>query len=234
MIHHNPKKNKLNLAEHTSIPTSPLQNTEDIQDIPIILIQSNEVLDNFNENQDSTQLEEVTVWSPPATPETFSSSQSTLTVDSDFSATSKLPEFVVKSLDIKATLENDFVGNALLLKGKTKQLSNTDRDRISDILISAFLNEYKDRLTHHHFRIISNKIVALIPGEKSSTYFVEPIKKKDSARHKSEPARGKLIEKYRNKLHLIKKIGKEDGPLDNEKNEENSNQTKLGKNSFTE
>lgn len=41
-------------------------------------------------------------------------------------------------------------------------------------------------------------IVATFPSEVSSTYYVPPIKKKDSVLKKSVPARGKIITMWRN------------------------------------
>lgn len=181
------------------------QSTDSLENYPVILLRSENQPSQIEVVNDADATSELTLWSPPATP---LSSQSTVTVDSDITVSNELTEFVVTSVDVKAILSNDFVGNALLLKGLNRILSNSDRDRIADILISAFLNTYKGRLNHQHFRIIAQKIATLIPGEKVTTYFVEPIKKKDSPRKHSEPARGKLIEKYRNKLHLIKKLKK--------------------------
>lgn len=49
-------------------------------------------------------------------------------------------------------------------------------------------------------------IVADFPSEVSSTYYIPPIKKKDSVIKKSIPARGKLINQWRNRVSGIKKL----------------------------
>lgn len=49
-------------------------------------------------------------------------------------------------------------------------------------------------------------IVATFPSEVSSTYYVPPIKKKDSVLKKSVPARGKIITMWRNRTFANKKL----------------------------
>lgn len=49
-------------------------------------------------------------------------------------------------------------------------------------------------------------IVAEFPSEVSSTYYISPIKKKDSLLKKSIPARGKVISMWRNRLFANKKL----------------------------
>lgn len=102
-------------------------------------------------------------------------------------------------------MENDFIGSAIVQKSKNTLLNNLDRDRLADIIITNFLN-HSNKMEHNDFRIVSQKITELMPNEKISTYFVEPIRKKDSKENKSERARGKLVEKYRNRLHLLRTI----------------------------
>lgn len=49
-------------------------------------------------------------------------------------------------------------------------------------------------------------IVSVFPTEVESTYYVAPISKKDSITKKSVIARGKLINKWRNRCTLNKKF----------------------------
>lgn len=118
-------------------------------------------------------------------------------------------------------LNEDLIGAAILQKSKTKELTNQDRDRLSDMIITNFLNKFK-KMDHEHFKMLSQKIIQLMPKEKQATYFVEPIKKKDSHVNRSERARGKLVEKYRNRLHLLKTISEEN--MEN-KDHDNSTET---------
>lgn len=57
-------------------------------------------------------------------------------------------------------------------------------------------------------------IIETFPNEVKETYFIPPIKKKDSAMNKSIPSRGKLITMWRNKQHKTKILNKQ---LSNEK-----------------
>ncbi|CAG9763813.1 unnamed protein product [Ceutorhynchus assimilis] len=136
-----------------------------------------------------------------------SPSTSTVTLDSAFSITSE-NNVVVENISVKEIWTKDFLGQALLTKGQgpNGSLNNSDRDKLCDILVTKLLNVFQGKLTLHHFRVISKKKIEILPKEKKSTYFIEPILKKDSHRNRSEPARGKLIEKYRNKLYLIRKL----------------------------
>lgn len=116
------------------------------------------------------------------------------TLDSDFSLTQESP-VVIENIDIKSILTKDFIGHALLQKGLSNTLTNSDRDRICDILVTSFVNTFKGKLNRHHFDILSQKLIQIFPNEKKSTYFINPILKKNSTRNKSEPARGKLGKK---------------------------------------
>lgn len=45
----------------------------------------------------------------------------------------------------------------------------------------------------------------MFPNETAETYYVAPIKKKQSKSRKSELAKGKLVDKYKNKQNFIRK-----------------------------
>lgn len=81
--------------------------------------------------------------------------------------------------------------------------SETDRKKergesVYRLLFYSFGNEVAKR--------IANKIVAEFPSEVSSTYYISPIKKKDSVLKKSIPARGKIISMWRNRSFANKKL----------------------------
>lgn len=134
------------------------------------------------------------------------SNNSTITFDSDFTLSPSESSVITDYIDIESILKKDLIGRALLQKGLKNILNNSDRDKISDILVAKLLNTFNGKLTQQQFNTIAQNLVKIIPGEKKTTYFIPPIKKKDSLRNKSEPARGKLVEKYRNKLHLIRSL----------------------------
>lgn len=169
-----------------------------IETLPVIFI-----------NEESLNNNEETLATPSCSKNSISSvgstSASTITIDSDFSLSSPSPP-IIEYIDVKAILSKDLIGQALLQKGNTKNLTNSDRDKISDILVTSLLNSFSGKLSADHFKIISEKLVTLFPNEKQSTYYIAAILKKNSFRNKSEAARGKLVEKYRNKLHLLKKL----------------------------
>lgn len=131
---------------------------------------------------------------------------STITVDSDvYSSSTHSFSSLSETLNVKNIFMTDVIGAALVEKSKNSTLSNKDRDRISDILITCALNKYK-RLDHIALKRLANDLVIIFPNEKVTTYFVDPIKKCESSNNRSERARGKLVEKYRNRLHLLKTI----------------------------
>lgn len=135
-------------------------------------------------------------------------SASTETKDSDFTMISETSTEFRKDVNLESLLSADVIGQALVQKSKCKSLTNADRDRISDIVVTHCLNKYK-KMDHEQFDVLAGNIVKLFSNEKKSTYFIPPIKKSNSSRQKSERARGKLVEKYRNKLHLLKLLSGE-------------------------
>lgn len=106
---------------------------------------------------------------------------------------------------MKSLLSNHIIGRAILLKNeKTKCIDNKDRNHLCDIIICHFLNEGK-RLNNATISILADKIVEIFQKEKRSTYFVSPVGKNRSRHNKPEVVRGKLIDKHRNKLTMLKK-----------------------------
>lgn len=111
----------------------------------------------------------------------------------------------VTNFNLKNLLNNHIIGRAILLKyEKTNSIDNKDRNNLCDIIVCQFLNEGK-RLNNSTISILADKIVEIFKEEKRSTYYVSPISKRKSRHNKPEIARGKLIDKHRNKLTIIKK-----------------------------
>jgi hypothetical protein len=111
----------------------------------------------------------------------------------------------VINFDVKQLLNTQIIGRAILLKyEKGKIIDNKDRNTLCDIIICHFLNEGK-RLNNTSLSILADKIIDIFRGENKCTYYVSPIGKNKSRYNKPEVARGKLVDKHRNKLTIIKK-----------------------------
>ncbi|XP_011884131.1 PREDICTED: uncharacterized protein LOC105571267 [Vollenhovia emeryi] len=65
---------------------------------------------------------------------------------------------------------------------------------------------YYFRLRNEDFLYIAEEIVKLFPTEATTTYYIPPIPKKLSRVGKSVISRGKLVDKYRNKIRALKLI----------------------------
>lgn len=80
------------------------------------------------------------------------------------------------------------------------------------------------RLSNELAQHIANEIVKTFPTEVSTTYYLPPIKKKDSIENKSKSSRGKLMSMWRNYTYknkvLEKKIKKEEEKVNNETDNE--------------
>lgn len=100
---------------------------------------------------------------------------------------------------------NDVLGLAITQKARDGvPLNNRDRSNICEIIISHFLNKAA-KLDNQCLSKLADEIIQIIPSEKKSTYFVAPIAKRHSAYNKSQTARGKLVDKYRNKLTALRR-----------------------------
>lgn len=62
-------------------------------------------------------------------------------------------------------------------------------------------------MTNEEFQYIAERIVKDFPTETVSTYYIPVIPKKLSRVGKSIISRGKSVDKYRNKLRELKRIG---------------------------
>lgn len=111
----------------------------------------------------------------------------------------------VANLDIAFVLRQNIIGKSILQKiGKRTRLDARDQNNVAEIIISYFLNKNL-KLNNVYLSILADKISLALPSEKRSTYYVSPIPKKKSRLNKPEVARGKLVDKHRNKLTAIRR-----------------------------
>ncbi|KAL0105551.1 hypothetical protein PUN28_016913 [Cardiocondyla obscurior] len=88
---------------------------------------------------------------------------------------------------------------------KNKSLTRYCRMKIVDIVLTHLLNE-NITLKNDDFEYLATEIVKLFPTENIATYYVPPIPKKASRVGKSIISRGKLVDKYRNKICALNVI----------------------------
>ena len=73
-------------------------------------------------------------------------------------------------------------------------------------------------MNKHDFDYLTDEIINLFPNENKEVYYVKAIEKKSSRSNKSVPAKGKLVDKYRNKLQFFReceiKINEDDDQND--------------------
>lgn len=62
------------------------------------------------------------------------------------------------------------------------------------------------QLRNEDFRTLAKEIEDLFPTETRQTYYIPPIAKKYSKTNKSITSRGKLVDKYRNKIRDYRKL----------------------------
>lgn len=111
----------------------------------------------------------------------------------------------ITNFNMRNLLESHILGRAILTKYESKHsLENKDRNTLCEIIICHFLNQGK-RLTNELISILGDRLVEIFATEKKTTYFVSPITKKRARGNKPEIARGKLIDKHRNKLTILRR-----------------------------
>lgn len=115
----------------------------------------------------------------------------------------------ITDFDLECFLKGDILGHALLHKAQKACLSNSDRDKLSELVIKHCINKY-GRLSNESLKIIADKIEKSIVNEKSSTYYIAPVRKNKSLKNISERSRGKLSDKQRNLLWLINSLNTKD------------------------
>lgn len=121
-------------------------------------------------------------------------------INSSFLSTTENVDF-----DVKKIIQTDVLGKAIITKYLSQDhLETKDRNIICEILITFFLNNsYK--LNNTSLSDIADKLVQLFPTEHKTTYYIAPIPKKKSRLNKPEVARGKLVDKHRNKLTALRR-----------------------------
>lgn len=108
--------------------------------------------------------------------------------------------------NIHDLLSQNILGRAILQKATDGvHLNNRDRSNICDIIISHFLNKESVKLDNQCLSKIADDIVKSIPLEKTSTYYVAPVSKRNSGSNRPQVARGKLVDKHRNKLTALRR-----------------------------
>lgn len=73
--------------------------------------------------------------------------------------------------------------------------------------ISKILINFSSRLTNDDFDSISDDIIKVFPKEVKETYYILPIRKCNSKDNRSSVARGKLVDKYKNKITFLRTAG---------------------------
>ncbi|CAH0550863.1 unnamed protein product [Brassicogethes aeneus] len=115
----------------------------------------------------------------------------------------------VSNLNLHELLEKSTTGKAIKeLYNIKKTLNSKCQSYLVEIIVQHFMNaEPFRRLSNQDFRILSQKIVSEFPNELPQVYFASPIKKRNSREKKSGIARGKLVDKYRNRLTFLREAG---------------------------
>ncbi|XP_066595383.1 uncharacterized protein [Prorops nasuta] len=112
--------------------------------------------------------------------------------------------------NIKELLKKTSEGRIILSYYKTnKILDRKTRNILVETVISTIINDLQGRLKNSDFQQLAREIITLFPTENPDTYYIAPIPKKLSKTKKSVTARGKLVDKYRNKLRKYKVLSGE-------------------------
>ncbi|CAL1685105.1 unnamed protein product [Lasius platythorax] len=108
---------------------------------------------------------------------------------------------------VKNILKLTAQGRAILKSYERHKILNRKcRSNIVDLILSEILNKIHGSLKNEDFDSLSKEIEELFPTETSSTCYVPPIAKKYSRNNKSITSRGKLVDKYRNKIRDYRKL----------------------------
>ncbi|XP_024877873.1 uncharacterized protein LOC112458459 isoform X2 [Temnothorax curvispinosus] len=108
---------------------------------------------------------------------------------------------------VKDILKGTSQGRAILKSyEKQKLLSRPCRNNIVDLILSEVLNNIHGPLRNEDFEALSKEIEELFPTETCHGYYIPPVPKKHSKNNKSITSRGKLVDKYRNKIRDYKKL----------------------------
>lgn len=152
----------------TPNPINDSKQDEITSDIPILLIGSPSEIQleepSVETNAMLNEQSQASVAIPYSSPST--SVFTTVTWDSAFTFTSDSTiSAFSKKINLKEVFSTDLIGLALMQKGKVHPLSISDRDKISDIVVTHCMNIEK-RLSSEQFSIIAEDLLEIFPGKK--------------------------------------------------------------------
>jgi len=98
------------------------------------------------------------------------------------------------------------MGTFLYLNNIMRDTSKTISFIYFNVCIIKFIKLFFRPLKNEDFDSLFKEIEELFPTETCSTYYVPPIAKKFSRNNKSITSRGKLVNKYRNKIRDYRKL----------------------------
>lgn len=100
--------------------------------------------------------------------------------------------------DLKNFLENHPYGATILqIYNNSQDLDSSCLTILSNIIILELIKR-KIPVNHDGWRKITSETLNVFPTECTETFFVSPIKLKNSKKFKSEVSKGKFVDKYRN------------------------------------
>ncbi|CAG9773237.1 unnamed protein product [Ceutorhynchus assimilis] len=115
----------------------------------------------------------------------------------------------VRNFDLSQLLNETITGKALVaIYKKYGDFDPKYQGYLCDLIVQHFLNQSNfQKLTNEDLSGIADSIIETFPKEVKTNYFIEPVKEKFSKENKSGFARGKLTDKYRNRLIFLRKSG---------------------------
>lgn len=103
------------------------------------------------------------------------------------------------------TLSETLEGKAVLFAFQNKSAQSADRKRLAEILVAHAQNKANDlRISSFNFKLLALSISALFPAENCLTYYIPQV---NLGSGKKICPKGRLYEKYQNKLKVFKKNG---------------------------
>ncbi|KAK0157209.1 hypothetical protein PV327_011334, partial [Microctonus hyperodae] len=109
------------------------------------------------------------------------------------------------SCTIYTSLQSSSTGRSILTEySRKKQLSVKSSHDLCDIIISEYLVDGNTKIDTNQYLDFKSQIKSIFPEEDPNIYYWSPIPKRLSILNRSEKARGRLYEKFRNKLKLFR------------------------------
>ncbi|XP_031331382.1 uncharacterized protein LOC116164591 [Photinus pyralis] len=110
--------------------------------------------------------------------------------------------------NLEEVLRKSRTGQAIINIYKLNQiLDSASQSYLVDIIVSHCLNNECWRLTNDDFKTIASKVNILFPNENTDVYYCPPVHKRFSRENRSEASKGKLVDKYKNKITYLRKAG---------------------------